>query len=729
MGFKRFLLAAAAVSGLAGPCLAQEEHGTGFIPLTPEEYAAQPHAVRARSAVLLSKVDLSPYMPGIGNQKKVGSCSAWAVAYAMRTYYLAAETGHKPLSDADIASPAFVFNATTTRPSSDATQCGGASITSAIDLLIDEGADSLSRFPYDGTSCVPAPTAEEREVATRWRLNGGYAAIQGSDLKNPDSYREHLEKGQPVIVGIGINTQEWFAWEHRSDVYTLTSQSLNKGGVHGGHAVVLVGYDDDKVAADGERGAFRLMNSWGTDWGDNGYMWISYHAMMALINEAYVFKDVTPPMVPRDDIDTPIPVSVVTPVPAPAPGAVTPTPAPPPPPIPTPIPAPPPPPPPPPVYVRPPDLTPDLTAMARAFKTGEVKVTQDGDDYRLTGYGCVDEVRYLRARVAPYGDRVAVTMDEIPWPACEIRGILRDAVNRGAVQASVVNLEPDAPPVARGVQITEDNAPVTTTAILRNGDHFEIDTEVQDEDPFVQIFYLQADQSAKEIWRGEIQPDGDGRRRLSIGGVGSKIHLTASRPYGTEAVLVLAGKGVVSPRTLAPNASEVDFMDRLRSDLGEAVKTNPDVRAAIVQVEVRDNPADAAGWLVTPDEVQSFGTDTDPGSNIPVNLASDSHAPKISVQSPASATVDGMFTLKATFSAKSGGTVRPDSLRILYRTPVGWFDVTDRVLAQSNVTASGITSQPLKLPAGQHKLRLSVQDSRGREAMVEMNLTSTGSAQ
>ncbi len=186
-------------------------------------------------------------------------------------------------------------------------------------------------------------------------------------------------------------------------------------------------------------------------------------------------------------------------------------------------------------------------------------------------------------------------MDEIPWPACEIRGILKDAVNRGSVDARVRNLAPDAPPVARGVQITEEDAPITTTAVLRNGDSFEIDAEVQDQDPFVQIFYLQADQSAKEIWRGEIKPDGDGRRRLSIGGANSRIKLAASRPYGTEAVLVLAGKGVISPQTMPQNTSEVGFMDRLRSDLGQAVKTDPSVRAAIVQVEVRDNAVTPAG--------------------------------------------------------------------------------------------------------------------------------------
>jgi C1A family cysteine protease len=38
------------------------------------------------------------------------------------------------------------------------------------------------------------------------------------------------------------------------------------------HAVVLVGWDDTK----GRQGSFLLRNSWGIQWGENGYMWIEY---------------------------------------------------------------------------------------------------------------------------------------------------------------------------------------------------------------------------------------------------------------------------------------------------------------------------------------------------------------------------------------------------------------------------------------------------------------------
>jgi len=53
----------------------------------------------------------------------------------------------------------------------------------------------------------------------------------------------------------------------------------------GGHAVCIVGYDDYKFG-----GSFEIMNSWGSDYGDDGYMWIKYDDLIDVIGEAYFIE-------------------------------------------------------------------------------------------------------------------------------------------------------------------------------------------------------------------------------------------------------------------------------------------------------------------------------------------------------------------------------------------------------------------------------------------------------
>lgn len=50
---------------------------------------------------------------------------------------------------------------------------------------------------------------------------------------------------------------------------------IPEGTVYGGHAVCVVGYDDSKTW-NGHTGFFEIRNSWGPNWGDEGYCWIPY---------------------------------------------------------------------------------------------------------------------------------------------------------------------------------------------------------------------------------------------------------------------------------------------------------------------------------------------------------------------------------------------------------------------------------------------------------------------
>ena len=50
-----------------------------------------------------------------------------------------------------------------------------------------------------------------------------------------------------------------------------------------GHAILIVGYDDN-------RQAFKFLNSYGDIWGDNGFGWISYSVFNGVVKQAFTMK-------------------------------------------------------------------------------------------------------------------------------------------------------------------------------------------------------------------------------------------------------------------------------------------------------------------------------------------------------------------------------------------------------------------------------------------------------
>jgi hypothetical protein len=53
----------------------------------------------------------------------------------------------------------------------------------------------------------------------------------------------------------------------------------------GGHAYLLIGADRVRKNPDGTTGAFRIVNSWGREWGQNGRAWISFNFMDKLLSD------------------------------------------------------------------------------------------------------------------------------------------------------------------------------------------------------------------------------------------------------------------------------------------------------------------------------------------------------------------------------------------------------------------------------------------------------------
>ena len=86
----------------------------------------------------------------------------------------------------------------------------------------------------------------------------------------------------PVMIGTNITESLYDVGLNQGNA--LWSPKGDEKSI-GGHAMCVVGYDDDLNG-----GSFRIVNSWGTDWGDNGFFWLSYDDFYDTVDEAYVIK-------------------------------------------------------------------------------------------------------------------------------------------------------------------------------------------------------------------------------------------------------------------------------------------------------------------------------------------------------------------------------------------------------------------------------------------------------
>jgi hypothetical protein len=88
-----------------------------------------------------------------------------------------------------------------------------------------------------------------------------------------------LSNGNPVVIGMICPK----SFQRASGVWQPFENPQSGGsGQHGRHAICVVGYDDHQYG-----GAFEIQNSWGTNWGNQGYIWIPYRDFVNFVFETY----------------------------------------------------------------------------------------------------------------------------------------------------------------------------------------------------------------------------------------------------------------------------------------------------------------------------------------------------------------------------------------------------------------------------------------------------------
>lgn len=119
---------------------------------------------------------------------------------------------------------------------------------------------------YDGTSV---------RAAFKLLKDRGYVSEYRWAFDHPTVLKHVLTVG-PVVFGT-----DWYIEMFTPDRWGYIEPA---GEIVGGHAYKVVGADQDrKHPLSGELGAYRIVNSWGEGWGQNGRCWLTFSAADKLI--------------------------------------------------------------------------------------------------------------------------------------------------------------------------------------------------------------------------------------------------------------------------------------------------------------------------------------------------------------------------------------------------------------------------------------------------------------
>ena len=244
--------------------------------LSEEEYdkASVFEPLAVGSTTLPARASLENYTPRILHQGSQGSCSGWASAYGARTVSYARATGQNP--DQVAFSPSFLYNQIALP------RCEGAYLNDAMEAMRQIGSVPFTEFGYTDRTCQIMPDNSQRGLASQYRIKGYTRLTRGAGNYTPDmnGIKQHLAQGAPVVIGMMVGNS--FQRNMMGREMWTPSRAEYAGSGLGGHAMCVVGYDD-RVGG----GAFRIMNSWGENWGDDGFTWVRYNDFNHFVKEAY----------------------------------------------------------------------------------------------------------------------------------------------------------------------------------------------------------------------------------------------------------------------------------------------------------------------------------------------------------------------------------------------------------------------------------------------------------
>jgi C1A family cysteine protease len=237
-----------------------ETNHTFLLNYKPSPPDPRDHELLLSVAKLPPSIDLSAKCSSIKNQGNFGACTAFAAVAHME--YLYKNYDPSVVKVEDMFSERFTYYTTRETMGVSPSEDSGAYIRDTIKTIVKKGScleATCPYLPYDQKTLTEKPSPAAYQEAMTYQVLS-YANIP-EDKNKLTTVKSALAALHPVECGF-ICYQNLFEGKGGNI-------PLPKGNVIGGHAILIVGYDDTKQV-------FKFKNSWSASWGDKGYGYLPY---------------------------------------------------------------------------------------------------------------------------------------------------------------------------------------------------------------------------------------------------------------------------------------------------------------------------------------------------------------------------------------------------------------------------------------------------------------------
>ncbi len=227
---------------------------------------------QARRVALPRKINLQSKCSAVFNQGQIGSCTANALAGHLEFLELQelkdsiADNGQPQIFVEENFSPVsrlfIYYNERSLENRVD--EDSGAALRDGIKSLVEWGACREDLWTYQSSQLFKKPTPAAYKEAKAHKISSYYRLTKIAEMQ------QCLTLGFPFVFGFAV--YEYFETAEMAKTGILRLPELGERML-GGHAVLCVGYDDQKSA-------FLIRNSWGAKWGLKGYFWMPYEYIL-----------------------------------------------------------------------------------------------------------------------------------------------------------------------------------------------------------------------------------------------------------------------------------------------------------------------------------------------------------------------------------------------------------------------------------------------------------------